>query len=82
MTARVHNECLGRQQRFNIVEQEGSLPAIRNQARHGCVQNVVSAFDFRRQRRNTCVARCPLRPSERSACRFRSEAAYGDPSDQ
>ena len=38
MTARVHDESVRRQQRFDLLEQEESLPAIRDQARSGRVQ--------------------------------------------
>ena len=71
MTARVHDECFRRQQRFDVLEQEESLPATRNQARSGRVQDEVCTFDLRRQRRDACVARCALGPSERSARRLR-----------
>ena len=67
MTASVHDECFRRQQRFDLLEQEWSLLAIRNQARSGRVQDEECAFDLRGQRRDTCVARCALGPGERRA---------------
>ncbi len=79
MTARVHDECFRRQQRFDLLEQEESLLATRNQARSGRVQDEACAFDLSRQRRDTCVARCTLGPSERGARRLRPEAPHRDP---
>ena len=81
MTARVHDERFRRQQRFDLFEQEESLLATRNQARRGRVQDEECAFDLRRQRRDTCVARGALGPSERSARRLRPEAPNRDPRD-
>jgi hypothetical protein len=79
MTARVHDERVRRQQRFDLLEQEGSLLAARNQARGGRVQDEECAFDLSRQRRDTCVPRGALGPSERSARRPRPEAPHRDP---
>src|SRR3989442_1075928 len=76
---RQHDERPRRQQRFNLLEQEESLLATRNQARRGRVQDEGRAFDFRRQRRDTCMARGALGPSERSARRLRPEASHRDP---
>ena len=81
MTARVHDECVRRQQRFDLLEQEESLLATRNQARSGRVQDEECAFDLRRQRRDPCVARGALGASERSARRLRPEAPDRDPRD-
>jgi hypothetical protein len=71
MTASVHDECFRRQQRFDFFEQEESLLATRNQARSGRVQDEDCAFDLRLQRRDTCVERCPVGPSERDGGRLR-----------
>ncbi len=79
MTARVHDERLRRQQRFDLLEQEESLLATRNQPRRGRVQHEGCAFDLRRQRRDTCVARGARGPSERSARRLRPQASHRDP---
>ena len=81
MTARVHDERVRRQQRFDLLQQEESLLATRNQARSGRVQDEECAFDLSRQRRDTCVARCALGPSERRARRLRPEAPHRDPRD-
>ena len=81
MTAGVHDECLRRQQRFDLLEQEESLLATRNQARRGRVQDEGRAFDLRRQRRDTCVARGALGPSERRARRLRPQAPHRDARD-
>ena len=81
MTARVHDECFRRQQRFDLLEPEDPLPATRGQARSGRVQDEVGAFYLRRQRRDACVVRCALGPSERSASRLRPEASNRDPRD-
>ena len=79
MAARVHDERPRRQQRFNILEQEESLVATRNQARRGRVQDEGCAFDLRRQRRDICGARGALGPSERRARRLRPKASHRDP---
>ena len=79
ITARVHDECLRRQQRFDILEQEEPLLATRDQARRGRVQHEGCAFDLRRQRRDICVARGALGPSESSARRLRPKASHRDP---
>ncbi len=81
IAARVHDERFRRQQRFDLLEQEKSLLATRNQARSGRVQDEGCAFDLRRQRRDTCVSRCVLSPSERSARLFRPKATHRDPRD-
>src|SRR5713101_2870010 len=81
MTARVDDERFRSQQRFDLFEQEESLLATRNQARRGRVQDAGCAFDLRRQRRDACVARGALGPSERSARRLRPEAPHRDPRD-
>ena len=79
MTASVNDECLRRQQRLDLLEEEGSLLAIRDQACRGRVQNQTCAFDLSRQRRDARVARCTLGPGERRARRLRSEATDRDP---
>ncbi len=81
MTAGVHDKCSRRQQRFDLVEHEESLPATRNPARSGCVQNEACAFDLCRQRRDACDVRCALGPGERRARRLRPEASDRDPRD-
>ena len=62
MTARVHDERLRRQQRFDLLEQEESLLATRNQARRGRVQDEGCAFDLRRQRRDAARGAPRARP--------------------
>ena len=62
MTARVHDERLRRQQRFDLLEQEEALLATRNQARRGRVQHERCAFDLRRQRRDACLRARRARP--------------------
>ena len=81
MTARVHDECVRRQQRFDVREPEESLPAPGNQARRGRVQDEGGAFDLRRQRRDAGVVRGALGPSERRARRLRPEAPNRDAGD-
>jgi hypothetical protein len=81
MTARVHDERVRRQQRFDLLEQEELLFAPGNQARRGRVQDEACAFDLGRQRRDPGVARGALGPSEGSARRLRSEAPHRDPRD-
>jgi len=78
MTARVHDEGLRCQQLFDVREQEESLPAVRNQACRRRVEDDGCPFDVRHQRRNTCVPREPLGPSERSSRCFRSESPHRD----
>ena len=81
MTARVHDECLCRQQRFDLLEQEESLLPTRDQARSGRVQDEACAFDLRRQGWDTCVTRRPLGSTESSARRPRPDAPNRDPRD-
>ena len=54
---------------------------MRDQARRRRVQNARRAFDLRRQRRNTRLARGVLGPSERGARRLRPEAPHRDAGD-
>ena len=63
MTASVHDEGPRRQQRLDLLEQEGSLLAARNQARSGRVQDEECALDLRRQRRDTCAGALRARPA-------------------
>ncbi len=79
MTARVHDECFRRQQRFDLFEQEKSLLATCNQARRRRIQDERRAFNLRRQRRDACVTRGALGPGECSARRFRPKAPHRDP---
>jgi hypothetical protein len=79
VTARVHDECARRQQRFDLFEQEEPLPAARNQPRCGRVQDENGAVDFRRQRRDASVARGVLGPGERGARRLRPEPPHREP---
>src|SRR6195256_1668133 len=48
MTASVHDECFRRKQRFDLLEQEESLLATRDQARSGRVEDEECAFALRR----------------------------------
>src|SRR3989449_7941685 len=81
VTARVHDECARRQQRFDLLEQEEPLLAPRNQARGRRGQDEECAFDLGRQRRDARVVRRALGPSERRARRLRPEAPQRDPRD-
>jgi hypothetical protein len=75
MTARIHDESVGREQRFDLLKLEKSLFATRNEPRSRCVQDEVRTFNLRRQRRDACVVRCALGPAERSSRRFRPKAS-------
>src|SRR5216117_2102100 len=79
MTARVHDESVRPQQRFDLIEQEESLLTTRNQARRRRVQDKGCAFDLRGQRRDACLACRARGPSDRSARRLRTEASHRDP---
>ena len=79
MTARIHDECVRSHQRFDLLEQEHSLLASRHQARSGRVQDVECALDLGRQRRDACLVRGALGPSEGSARHLRPEAPHRDP---
>ena len=79
MTARVHDEGVRPQQRFDLIEQEESLLTTRNQARRRRVQDKGCAFDLRGQRRDACLACRARGPSDRSARRLRPEASHRDP---
>ena len=78
ITARVHDERLRRQQRFDLLQQKGAFLAARDQARRWRVQDDGCAFDLRGQRRDTCVARGMRGPGERGARRLRPEAPHRD----
>ena len=73
MAARVDDERSGRQQRFDLFEQEQALLAMRNQARRGRVQDCGRAFDLRRQRRDAGLRarRCSARASAARAALVR-----------
>jgi hypothetical protein len=77
----VHDECLRRQQRFDLLEQEGSLLAIRNQTRCRRVQDERCTVDLRHQRWNAGFARSTLGPDERGTGRLGAEASYRNPRD-
>ena len=79
MTARVHDECPGRQHRFNLLKQEEPLLATRDQARRGRAQDKGCAFHLRHQCRDAGLARGTLGPSERSARHLGPKASHGDP---
>ena len=78
IAACVHDERPRPQQRFYLLEQEGTLLSTRNQARGGRVQDEGSAFDLRRQREDVRLARGLFRPSERSARRLCPKAPNRD----
>ena len=79
VAARVHDQRVRRQQRFDLLEQERALLAARDQARRGRVQDEGCAFDLRRQRRNAGLARGALGPGERGARRLRPETPHRNP---
>ena len=70
MTARIDDERLRREQRFDLVEQQQPLLAARDQARRRRVQDARGAFDFRRQRRDARLARGASGARERGARRL------------
>src|ERR1700688_3198274 len=80
MAARIRYECVRRQQRFDIFEQNESLLATRNKARGRSIQNSRCAFYLRCQCRDTCFACGMLGPCQRTTCLFGPEAPHGDPS--
>ena len=82
ITAGVHDQRARRQQRFDLLEQEEPLLAARDEARSGGVQDEECAFDLGRQRGESGVPRCALRPSQRGARRLCPEAPQRDPGDQ
>jgi hypothetical protein len=57
MTTRVHDERIRCQQRFDFLEQDEPLLATRDQSGRRRTQKAGCAFDLRRQRGDTCVAR-------------------------
>jgi hypothetical protein len=81
MAARVHDERVRRQQRFNLFEQQKPLLTVLNQARCGLGQDEGCTFHLGRQRRYTCLARGALGSDERSARLRRLEASHRDPRD-
>ena len=79
MTAGVDDERPRRQQCFNLVEEQESLPATRNQARRVRGKNAGCAFDLGAQRSDACLTRGKLGASEGSARRLRPQAPHRDP---
>src|SRR5438105_7353695 len=79
IAALVHDERVGTEQRFDLLEPEEPLLAVRDQTRRGSVQDEEGAFDLRRQRWNARVARGALGPGQRSTRRLRPEAPHRDP---
>ena len=61
VAARVDDQCLRRQQRFHVLEEERPLRATRDHARRGRAEDEACAVDLRRQRRDACVVRRPPR---------------------
>ena len=80
-TARVHDERLRLEQRFNVFEEEEALAATRDQTRRRRVQDERRAFDFRRQRGDARVRRGAPGSDERRARVLRLQTPYRDAGD-
>ena len=79
VAAGIHDEGVRCQQCFDFFEPEESLPALRDQARGGRVQDQQGAFDLRRQRGDACMVRGTCGAGQRGARGLRLQAPQPDP---